>query len=193
MLERTASAASAAGRFAARLLRAARLDARLYADVRADRAATAQAVAVVALVGLAHGSGSVLRALPAGWGPGAAFLVAVVAEVAFWATSASAIYLVGRYALGAGAAYGQVLRPLGFACTPGLFILLASLATGVGAEAPAVAAVGLWRLAAYLVAVRQALGVGVGKSAAAGLVGMVAGLLAVGALAGALWRLLEPA
>lgn len=109
------------------------------------------------------------------------------------ASAGSAVYLVGRYGLGASAAYGQVLRPLGFACTPGLFILVATLATAVGAEAPLLAVVGLWRLAAPLVAVRQALGVGPGKSTAAGLIGVAAGLLATGAVARVLWPVLEPA
>ena len=174
------------------MLRAAHLDGSLYSEVRADSAATAQAVAVVALVGVAHGLGTIVRALLAGWAPGAAVLVAVLAEVAFWAVLSSAVYLVGKHVLGAPVAYGQVLRPLGFASAPGLFILGASVASGVGAEAPALAALALWRLAAYFVAVRHALGLGMARSIAALVVGVAATLMILVALTGALWRVLEP-
>lgn len=176
-----------------RMFRAAGLDGSLYAEVRADSAATAQAVTVVALVGAAHGLGTVVRALLAGWAPGAAVLVAVLAEVAFWAVLSFAVYFIGRHVVGATVAYGQVLRPLGFAGAPGLLILGASAASGLGADAPALAALALWRLAAYFVAVRHALCLGRAGSFATLVVGVAMALLTLVALTAAAWRVLEPA
>jgi hypothetical protein len=175
-----------------RLVRAARLDASLYAQVRADRSTTMQALGAVVLVAVAHGVGTLVRALLLGWTPGAALLVAPLVEIVFWVASASMIYLVGRYLLGGTAGYAQVLRPLGFAVAPGLLILPASLASGFGAEAPVLAVVALWRLAAAFVAIRQGLGLGTAKSLAALIGGVLPALLLVATIAGALFRALEP-
>ena len=65
--------------------------------------------------------------------PAEGFLIGAQGEIVFWAGSSFAIYLVGRYLLGSTATYGQVLRPLGFAAVPGLLVLVAALASRVGA------------------------------------------------------------
>ncbi len=129
-----------------RMLRAARLDGSLYAEVKADTTTTAQAVTVVALVGLAHAVGASLRSVTL-WEeePVAAFVVALITETTFWAVASFAIHLVGRYIFGGTATYGQVLRPFGFACVPGLLILIAALASLPGASAEIPVFTGLYR------------------------------------------------
>ncbi len=143
-----------------RMLRAACLEGSLYAEVKVNTTTTAQAVTVVALVGLAHAVGASLRAVTL-WGEEAvaAFVVALMAETTFWAVASFAIYLSGRYIFGSTATYGQVLRPFGFAGGPGLLILIAALASvpGISAEVPVFAVLILWRVAAGFIAVRQTL------------------------------------
>ncbi len=57
-----------------RVVRAARLDGSLYAEVKTDALATGQALAVVALVALAHSLGGVIRGAYFGWNPASCFL-----------------------------------------------------------------------------------------------------------------------
>jgi hypothetical protein len=177
-----------------RMLRAARLNGSLYAEVKVDPTATAQAAIVVVLVGLAHAAGASLRAMIL-WGeePVAAFVVAFIAETTFWITASFAIYLVGRYVFGGTASYRQVLRPFGFACVPGLLILFAALASlpGTGIEVPVFAVLIPWRVVAAFVAVRQALSLSHGQSTIPLFAGVIVGLLAVGGVTGALWTILK--
>jgi hypothetical protein len=103
----------------------------------------------------------------------------VQGEIVFWVGSSFAIYLIGRYLLGSAATYGQVLRPVGFAAVPGLLILVAALASLVGAQVVVFAVLVPWRLATSFVAVERALEVGRPKSAVALLLGVVCGLVLV--------------
>lgn len=162
-----------------RMVRAARLDSGLYAEVTADRTATGQALTVVALVALAHGLGGVIRGAYFGWNPASGSLFGVLGEISFFVVASFVIYLVARYMSGATISYSQVLRPFGFSVVPGLLILIAALASLIGAGAPVFAVLIAWRLAAGFVAVRQASGVSVAKSALALLVGVASGMVAV--------------
>ena len=166
------------------LIRAALLDGNLYAQVKADAKATARALGVVGLVALAHGVGGIIRAVAFERDPPMeSFLIGVQGELIFWVVATSAVYLLGRHVFGASATYGQVLRPFGFAGVPGLLILVAALASllGGGAQVVVLAALVPWRLATSYVAVRQALGLGRAKSALVLLVGVLCGLVSVGA------------
>jgi phage-related protein len=111
--------------------------------------------------------------------PAEGFLIGVQGEIVFWVGSSFAIYLIGRYLLGSAATYGQVLRPVGFAAVPGLLILIAALASLVGAQVVVFAVLVPWRLATSFVAVERALEVGRPKSAVALLLGVVCGLVLV--------------
>lgn len=174
-----------------RILRAARLDPGLYAEVAADRKATGQALTVVALVALAHGLGGVIRGAYFGWNPASGFLFGVLGELSFFAVASFSIYLVARYVLGATVNYPQVLCPFGFSVLPGLLILIAALASLIGAEAPVFAVLIAWRLAAGFVAVRQALGIGAIKGGIALLVGTFSGAVAVAITSRALVEILR--
>lgn len=163
------------------LIRAARLDGTLYEEVKANTMATGTALGIVALVALAHGAGGIVRAVAFERDPPTeGFLIGAQGEIVFWVGSSFAIYLVGRYLLGSTATYGQVLRPLGFATVPGLLVLVAALASLVGAQIVVFAVLVPWRLATSFVAVERALGVGRAKSAVALLVGTACGLASVG-------------
>ena len=164
------------------LIRAARLDSNLYAQVKADTTAISRALMVVAVVALAHGVGGAIRATAFERdSPFEGFLIGVYGEVVFWAVSASVVYLVGRSALGSRATYGQVLRPYSFAVVPGLLILAATLVSLLdsGTQILVFAVLVPWRVAASFVAVRQSLELDEVKSSIALLIGAVCGLVMV--------------
>ena len=149
----TNTPAGTSGSFLRRVIGAALLRASTYEDVEADRGATGQAMAVVALSSLAAGIGA--RGVSAG-NPGDAAAVAGVALLA-WVAWAWVVYTIGALLLPVPqtrADVGELLRTTGFATAPGLIRVL-----GVwpGLAAPAYAISTLWMLLAMIVAVRQAL------------------------------------
>jgi hypothetical protein len=103
-----------------RMIRAARLDLRLYAEVEADVAATGQAASVVLLAAFAGGINF----------PGAPFAIlfgGLLAALAGWLLFAYVIYLIGAKLLpepGTKADFGALLRAMGFANAPGVVKLL---------------------------------------------------------------------
>lgn len=164
-----------------RSIRAARLDGSLYSEVKSDATATAQALAVVTIVALAHGLGGAIRGAYFGWNPVSGSLFGVVGEVTFFVVATLVIYFLARCLFGAIMTYPQVLRPFGFSTVPGVLILIAALASVLraGAEVPVFVVLGVWRLAAGFVAVRQASGLGFAKSAGVLSIGLISGVLAV--------------
>jgi len=193
------SAATGTTSLAGRVAGAARLDGAVYAELRGDADATSQAVWLVALLGAAHAAGGALRGVAFGWNPweGAAF--GLQGEVVFFVIASSAIYLLGRFALGGTATYGQVVRPLAFSSVPGFLVLVAAALSLVSQPAgfavfPVIIA---WRLGASFVAVRQALGLSKVRSGIAVVAGVALGLVAVGVGSSALvlllkWASVEP-
>jgi len=137
--------------FSNRVIRALRLDKNLYEEVEADEQATGQAMSVVILSciagGLGYGGLAGLRWI---------FLLTVTA-LAGWVIWAMITYIVGTKILPTGQTSsnpGELLRTLGFAHAPGLFYIFGLLPL-VGK--PVMFAVSLWILAAWVIAVRQAL------------------------------------
>ena len=134
--------------FVDRMIGAARLDPRAYEEVEADEKATVQALAVV-----------VLAAVATGIGRGEDFLSVGVAvrHLLMWVIWAGLSYAVGVYLIPepqTDANLGQMLRTIGFAASPGMlrffrFIpFLGPLLSFV---------VGIWIVAAMIIAIRQAL------------------------------------
>ncbi len=137
--------------FLQRLIGAARLDPDTYEDVEADPNATLQAGAVVALASLAAGIGSMHA-----FGPGGV-VVGTISNLVAWVTQAIIIFYLGTTLLPepqTDASIGELLRTIGFASAPGLIrilgvipfltVIVFTIAT-------------IWMLAAFVVAVRQAL------------------------------------
>jgi hypothetical protein len=135
----------------ARMLRAALLDPRTYEEIEADRAATPQAFAVVALASIAAGLGSLENN---GWS-GVGFVIAA-ALVGWLVWAWLALFIGTRVLPGAEtrADLGELLRTIGFASAPGILLVLALLAPIAGWVYPIC---GIWMLVAMVVAVRQAL------------------------------------
>lgn len=132
-----------------RMVRAAKLEVVLYEEVEADTTATGQAMAVVLLSSVAAGIGSA-----AGLG---AMLAGAVGAIVGWLIWAGLTFLIGTKLLPepqTSADFGQMLRTIGFAASPGLIRVLGI----VPVLRPLVLLVAaVWMLVATVVAVRQAL------------------------------------
>jgi hypothetical protein len=153
--DRALRALSAPLRFAERLGRVLRFDRRVYADLREDRGALLQASAVVAIAGLARGLGSFAKE----GSPG--LLGGTLVGIAIWPIAAAAVWLVAATVTGRRADFGALLRALGFASAP--LFLLALLAVPVAAlRLPIWLLAHVAAIAAFALAVREALAAGTG-------------------------------
>jgi len=134
--------------FVDRMIGAARLDPRVYEEVEADEKATVQALAVVALAAIATGIGRGEDVLAIGIAVQALFM---------WVIWAGLSYAVGVYLIPepqTNANLGQMLRTIGFAASPGIlrfFRFIPFLGPFLSFL------VGIWVVAAMIVAIRQAL------------------------------------
>ena len=130
------------------MIGAASLDPRVYEEVEADHSATVQALAVVALAALATGIGH-----DDDW-----FAIGHVVRALFmWIIWAGLSYAVGVYLIPepqTNANFGQMLRTIGFAASPGIlrfFRFIPFLGPMISFV------VGIWIVLAMVVAIRQAL------------------------------------
>jgi len=134
-----------------RILRAARLDVSLYEEVEADESALTQATLIVVLSSIAAGVGSIFS-----YG----FMVLIVGTISAligWYVWAFLAYYIGTKFLPeekTEADYGQLLRTLGFASSPGLIRVL-GIIPGLMGIINFIASI--WMLVTMVIAVRQAL------------------------------------
>jgi len=137
--------------FVERMIGAARLDVHTYEEVEADPTALGQAMGVVVLSSVAAGIGM------AGQYKGLGIIGGTIAGLAGWFIWAWLTYFIGTRILPTPqthADWGQLARTIGFAASPGVFRVLGVIPFLGGLIG---FAVGLWMLAAFVVAVRQAL------------------------------------
>lgn len=133
-----------------RMIRAARLDPRLYAEVEADETSIGQAASIVVLAAFAGGINL----------PGASFGIlfgGLLTALGGWLLFAYVIYLIGARLLpepGTKANFGALLRAMGFANAPGVVKLL-----GIVPELRGLVlfVATVWVLVATVTAVRHAL------------------------------------
>jgi hypothetical protein len=138
--------------FLYRMMGAAVLDGSMYEGIEADHRAGRQAMSVVLLASLAAGIGA---AGAEGMRLPALAVVAVVALVA-WVAWAALILQVGSHYFPGQATVtdlGELLRTIGFAASPGLLLVFGLIVP----RSIVFTAVGLWMIAAMIVAIRQAL------------------------------------
>ncbi len=137
--------------FTDRMIRAAKLDANLYEEVEADKGALRQAMGVVVLSGVAAGVGSIGTAGIAG------ILTGTMTALIGWFIWAYITYIVGTKLLPqpqTSADYGELLRTIGFASSPGLLRVFGFIPI---LSAIIFFATSIWMLVAMVIAVRQAL------------------------------------
>lgn len=147
-----------------RMFRAARLDVNLYEEVERDTAATNQALLVVVLVAVAGGIGSLTTQGIGG------LLFGIVVSVIVWAVWAFLTFWIGTTFLGGTATWGELLRTLGFAYTPGVLNIF-GIIPGLGQIISLVASI--WILVAGIIAVRQALDFSTAKAVITVIIGWV--------------------
>ena len=154
----------AQGDLVQRMLGAATLNVDTFEEVEADESATMQAATVVAMVAVASAIGGAGN-------ENTSLLFAPVAQILGWLIWAGVTYLIGSKIFGGTASWGELLRTLGFAQSPGLLYLLAIIPL-VGWVIRLV--VPFWILWAGVIAVRQALDFSTGKAVLTVLIGWVA-------------------
>ena len=140
--------------FFERVIGALRLDAATYEEIEHDPGALGQSAGVVALAGLAAAIGA------AGQG-GAGAVGAMLGSLLGWLISAGFIWVVGVFFMKHTSDYKELLRTLGFASAPQLLFVLRAVPVLGGVIA---LAAWLWSLAAFVIAVRQALDVDTGQA-----------------------------
>ena len=171
-----------------RMMRAARLDVSLYNEVEADLNATSQALTVVVITAVASGIGAALGGALAGR-PTAivgGLIGGIVAELVGWLVWSWVMYFVGTRFFQGTASYGELLRTLGFAYTPGVLLILRFIPV-LGGLVTLV--VGIWRIITGFIAVREALDIDSGRAVATiviGIVGYIIVLAIVGVILAAL-------
>ena len=156
-----------------RMKGAALLNNDTYEEVEADQTATGQAAGVVALVAVAQAIGG------AGEG-GSGILAGAISALLGWLLWAGITYLIGAKLLGGTATWGELLRTLGFAQTPGVLYVLGFIPV-LGAIIRF--AVAIWVLIAGVIAIRQALDVGTGKAILTAVLGWLVIVLPLAILA----------
>src|SRR2546423_6184803 len=130
-----------------RMVRAARLETSLYNEVEADLSATNQALTVVVVTALAGGIGAALGQAFAGRPTGVVggLMGGIIAELVGWLVWSYVMYLVGTRVFHGTATYGELLRTLGFANSPGVLLVLRFIPLLGGLIA---LIVGIWRIVA---------------------------------------------
>lgn len=140
--------------FGERVIGALKLDSAIYDEVEHDPEALGQAAGVIALAAVCSGIGSSAAG-------GGAIVGGVISAFLGWILATAIVWAIGVRAMGHGSDYSELLRTLGFASAPQLFLILGV----VPLLGPLVGlVVAIWGLAAYVVAVRQALDVETGRA-----------------------------
>lgn len=147
-----------------RMIGAAMLSVATYEEVEADQTATSQAAIVVAIVAVAGAIGNYFRH------GGRGIIGAVIAAFMGWLLWAGITYFIGTRLFEGTATFGEMLRTLGFAQSPGVIMVLAIVPI-LGWLV--IAAVALWQLVTGIIAIRQALDFSTGKAILTALIGWV--------------------
>lgn len=146
-----------------RMQGAALLDVPTYEEVERDTGATGQAAIVVGLVAVATAIGT----LNLGLGHALSSLVGAYVGWLLWSL---VTYLIGDKLLGGTATWGELMRTLGFAQSPGVLNIFGIIPFLGGIVRFAVA---IWILIAGIVAIRQACDFGTGKAVLTAVLGWI--------------------
>ncbi|MHB1222845.1 MAG: Yip1 family protein [Gemmatimonadaceae bacterium] len=155
-----------------RMRGAAMLDVPTYEAIEADRTATGQALVVVIIVAICQGIGGMSRG-------SSGIILGVIGAIVGWLIWSGVTMIVGTKLFGGTADWGELLRTLGFAQTPGVLAIF-GLIPFLGWLAVFLAAV--WQLAAGIVAIRQALDFSTGKAILTALIAFVVVLVVMSIL-----------
>ena len=136
----------------------------------------ARAIAVVIV--------AICAAIGAVWRGGPSIILAPVTAILGWLLWSAVAYLIGDKLLGGTATWGELLRTVGFAQSPGVLMIFGIIPL-LGGIVRAV--VGLWLLVAGIVAIRQALDFSTGKAIITAFLGWLAMVLLAFLSGGGAW------
>jgi hypothetical protein len=142
-----------------RIRGAATLNVEIYEEVEHDTTATGQAAIVVAIVAICSAIGNATA--------GPLIVFALIATFLSWFLWAALTWIIGTKLFGGTATWGELLRTLGFAQSPGVLSLL-HIVPGLGLIITPV--VWIWQLLTGVVAIRQALDFTTGKAVATAII-----------------------
>ena len=144
-----------------RMKGAAMLDVATYEEVEHDEEATGQAAVVVVIVAICTAIGAV-------WRGGPSIIAGPIGAVVGWLLWSAVTYLIGAKLLGGIATWGELLRTIGFAQSPGVLMIFGIVPILGGVIRVIVM---LWLLIAGVVAIRQALDFSTGKAVVTAVLG----------------------
>jgi hypothetical protein len=146
-----------------RMIGAARLDVDTYEEVESDYNATGQAALVVTIVAIASAIGGLNEG-------GRGIIGGVLVAVLGWLLWSGIAYFIGDKVFGGTATWGELLRTIGFAQSPGVLLILGIIPVLGGVVSMVV---GIWMLVAGIIAIRQALDFGTGRAILTALLGWI--------------------
>ncbi len=146
-----------------RMRGAAFLDIATYEEVEHDESLTRQAALVVVIVAIARGIGGLNEGTQG-------IFVGIVLALLGWLLWAGITYLIGDKLLGGTATWGELLRTLGYAQSPGVLLVIGFVPLFGWLVALIVP---FWLLVAGIVAIRQALDFSTGKAVLTAVLGWV--------------------
>ena len=130
-----------------RMTGAAALDTVTYEEIERDPKATGEAIVVVVIVAVCAAVGSF-------WHGPLAIAVAPISAIVTWLVWTAITYAIGDKLLGSKATWGALLRTIGFAQAPGVFMILGIVPIIGGLMRLIVA---IWMVVAGVIAIRTAL------------------------------------
>ena len=160
-----------------RMIRAAKLDVTLYEEVEADETATTQAILVVILSSVCSGIGTAISEALTGkgfGGIGLGLIYGLFSASIAWVIWSFITYFIGTKVLGGTASFNELLRVIGFSNSPGVLSILSFISILGGLIS---FAVWVWKLAAMVIGVRQALDFTTGKAILTCIIGWVAAII----------------
>ena len=136
--------------FVNRIIRAVKLDTRLFEEIEADKGAMGQAIGVVVLSSVATGIGGVSKGAMG-------IVVGIILALVSWYIWAYLTYFIGTKLMAEPQTHsnpGELLRTIGFASSPGVLRVFGFIPV-IGGLINFVVAI--WMLITMVIAVRQAL------------------------------------
>ena len=146
-----------------RMIGAARLDSATYEEVESDYNATGQAAIVVTIVAIASAIGGLNEG-------GRGIISGVIVAILGWLLWSGIAYLIGDKVFGGTATWGELLRTIGFAQSPGVLLILGIIPVLGGLVGVVVS---IWMLVAGIIAIRQALDFGTGRAILTAVLGWI--------------------
>ena len=147
-----------------RMKGAAMLDVATFEEVEHDEQATGQAAVVVVIVAICTAIGAV-------WRGGPSIIAGPISAILGWLLWSAVTYVIGAKLLGGVATWGELLRTIGFAQSPGVLMIFGIIPILGGIVRVVVL---IWLLIAGIIAIRQALDFSTGKAVVTALLGWLA-------------------